>query len=88
MIKNKKNILILGLILLLIIAIIGVSYAAFSETSGWYNDYRTMVSEEYPWLVLGGVFDNGTFAGVFSFSFTGGGAYSGGSFRLVMSPSL
>ena len=59
-----------------------------SETAGWYNDYRTMVSEEYPWLVLGGVFDNGTFAGVFSFSFTGGGAYSGGSFRLVMSPSL
>ena len=67
MIKNKKNILILGLILLLIIAIIGVSYAAFSETSGWYNDYRTMVSEESPWLVRGGIYVDSTGAGVFSF---------------------
>ena len=27
-----------------------------SETSGWYNDARTMVSEEYPWLLRGGGF--------------------------------
>ena len=33
MIKNKKNILILGLILLLIIAIIGVSYAVFNYSA-------------------------------------------------------
>ena len=32
MIKNKKNILILGLVLLLIIAIIGVSCAAYTYT--------------------------------------------------------
>ena len=32
MLKNKKNILILGLVLLLIIAIIGVSYAAYTYT--------------------------------------------------------
>ena len=32
MVKNKKNILILGLVLLLIIAIIGVSYSAFRFT--------------------------------------------------------
>ncbi|HIT37189.1 MAG TPA: hypothetical protein IAB59_01750, partial [Candidatus Onthousia faecipullorum] len=25
-----------------------------SETAGWYNDYRNMVSEEYPWLLRGG----------------------------------
>ena len=32
MVKNKKNILILGLILLMVIALIGVSYAAFRFT--------------------------------------------------------
>ena len=32
MVKNKKNILILGLILLMVIAIVGVSYAAYTYT--------------------------------------------------------
>ena len=32
MVKNKKSILILGLMLLMIIAIVGVSYAAFRFT--------------------------------------------------------
>ena len=60
-----------------------------SETSGWYNDARTMVSEEYPWLLRGGGYDNTTHAGVFFFNATMylGGSYSGSSFRLVMSPS-
>ncbi|HIT37990.1 MAG TPA: hypothetical protein IAB59_05905 [Candidatus Onthousia faecipullorum] len=33
MVKNKKNILILGLVLLLIIAIVGVSYAVFNYSA-------------------------------------------------------
>ena len=56
-----------------------------SETAGWYNDYRTMVSEEYPWLVRGGRFSDGTGAGVFHFSGTSGGTYDDYSYRLVMS---
>ena len=60
-----------------------------SEASGWYNDARTMVSEEYPWLVRGGFYDSGG-AGVFYFNANSwgiGGGDDGGSFRLVMSPS-
>ena len=57
-----------------------------SETAGWYNDYRNMVSEEYPWLLHGGGFNNSTNAGVFYFNaWVLGNAGSGASFRLVMS---
>ena len=56
-----------------------------SETAGWYNDYRNMVSEEYPWLLRGGRFSHAPYAGVFHFDYTGGGTYNVYSFRLVMS---
>ena len=58
-----------------------------SETAGWYSDSRTMVSEEYPWLLRGGGYSNTTGAGVFNFNRTVslGGPYSNYSFRLVMS---
>ena len=55
-----------------------------SETAGWYNDYRTMVSEEYPWLLRGDVF-SGSGAGVFSLYRSNGSAGKYYSFRLVMS---
>ncbi len=61
-----------------------------SETSGWYSDYHTMVSETYPWLLRGGGFSSTTSAaGVFFFNgtYSLGGASSSSSFRLVMSPS-
>ena len=60
-----------------------------SETSGWYSDYHNMVNETYPWLLRGGGCGNGSGAGVFYFNFANlaGGAYTNGSFRLVMSPS-
>ena len=59
-----------------------------SETVGWYNDYHNMVSEEYPWLVHGGFFNNNTGAGVFNFvAWFFGNADSNVSFRLVISPS-
>ena len=59
-----------------------------SETSGWYSDYHTMVSETYPWLLCGGGHYDGANAGVFYFSGSAmlGGANSDNSFRLVMSP--
>ena len=60
-----------------------------SETAGWYNDYRTMVSEEYPWLLRGGGHGtSGNAAGVFCFgpiAWFLGNANGYGSFRLVMS---
>ena len=61
-----------------------------SETAGWYGDYQTMITASNPWSLRGGhCYDNSS-AGVFSFSrsYTAGGAYGDGSFRLVMSPSL
>ena len=56
-----------------------------SETAGWYNDYKNMVSEEYPWLVRGCGYSYGTNAGMFSFdrAALGGGSSVNGSFRLV-----
>ena len=58
-----------------------------SETSGWYSDYRSMVNEQYPWLLRGGGYDSNINAGVFNFYVGSGNIYTGGSFRLVMSPS-
>ena len=60
-----------------------------SETSGWYRDSHTMVSETHPWFFRGGGFNDATGAGVFYFSGTArlGGASDNASFRLVMSPS-
>ena len=59
---------------------------SLSETIGWYNDYRAMVSEEYPWMLRGGGYTNNSGAGIFHF----GAAYVIGSagidtytFRLV-----
>ena len=58
-----------------------------SETLGWYDDSRNMVSEEYPWLLRSGYFYDSTNAGVFGFSaWYLGDANSIYSFRLVMSP--
>ena len=70
---------------------LGVCYShALSETTGWYSDYQTMVTQTNPWLVRGGGYFNGIDAGVFFFnkSDLAGNASGGVSFRLVMSPSL
>ena len=68
----------------------GVCYShALSETAGWYSDYQTMVSEQYPWMLRGGYYNNDASAGVFYFYYAvlAGDANSNYSFRLVMSPS-
>ena len=60
---------------------------SLSETGGWYNDYQSMVTETYPWVVRGGSYNDDYYAGVFYF---GNASYAGSfvtyySFRLVMS---
>ena len=54
-----------------------------SETTGWYNNYRNMVSATYPWLVSGGNY--GDNSGIFGFHCTTalGGPSTDASFRLV-----
>ena len=61
-----------------------------SETGGWYNDYKTMISEQYPWMLRSGYYGDNTHAGVFHFNYTilVGEADNGFSFRLVISPNL
>ena len=61
-----------------------------SETAGWYNDAKLMVSKEYPWLLRGGSYFANYEAGIFDFHISGnnGGLYANGSFRLVMSHIL
>ncbi len=59
-----------------------------SETVGWYNDAKTMISETRIWLLRGCTSSCSTSAGVFHFSGDDGNAHTGGSFRLVISPSL
>ncbi len=63
---------------------------SLSETSGWYNDSRTMMSEESPLLMRGGFYLRDYYDGIFAFSYTNaiGGPATINSFRLVMSPSI
>ena len=62
---------------------------ALSETLGWYSDAQNFISEEYPWMLRGGHSTHAS-SGMFFVFLTGmrGNVDSGGSFRLVMSPSL
>ena len=59
---------------------------ATTETSGWYSDYAAFPKLSSPWFFRGGYYGDGSIAGVFSFSHgSGGGAYSTGSARAVLS---
>ena len=55
-----------------------------SVKSSWYNDYADFVYSSVPWFARGGSYSNGSGAGVFYFIYSGGHAYSGVSFRLVL----
>ena len=49
-----------------------------NNTSGWYSDRAFLPSDIYAWFIRGGRFNDGSYAGVFSFNFDeGGGYYSG-----------
>ena len=57
-----------------------------SETSGWYNDAKNMVSLKYPFVLRsGGSVDYFT-AGIFYFHYGNGSSSSIISFRLVLAP--
>ncbi len=55
-----------------------------SYDSSWYNDYAYFVNSSYPWFYRGGIYSNGSGAGVFFFNSSFGHAYSRISFRLVL----
>ena len=61
-----------------------------SETTEWYNDLFDLVAEENNWLANGGASSNNKTAGIYRHTATSasGSGNIGGSFRLVMSPSL
>ena len=68
---------------------LGLRLEEGNKLTEWYSDYRTMVSEIYPWLVRGGSYttDNNV-SWVFGFFANGwgiGSANTNGSFRLVIS---
>ena len=58
---------------------------ATKETKGWNNDYAIFVSSSLPWFRRGGYYNDGSDAGVFSFSNGNGDANSRYSFRVVLS---
>ena len=51
----------------------------------WNNDYAYFAYSSTPWFGRGGEYNYGSGAGVFCFSYYDGGAYSDGSFRVVLS---
>ena len=65
----------------------GVCYGhALSETSGWYGDYHNYLTVAHPWSRRGSDYDDGTYAGMFTFAITRGGPDVWDSFRLVLAP--
>ena len=53
-------------------------------TTSWYSDYSFFPGSSIPFFERGGGCDNGSSAGVFYFSYNGGGGYSSNSFRPVL----
>ena len=61
--------------------------ATFGKTwgGGWYSDNAYFPHSSYPWFSRGGSYVDGTYAGVFNFDVSYGGAYSDISARAVLS---
>ncbi len=57
---------------------------ATAETKGWNGDSALFVYSGNPWFVRGGGYNSTSSAGVFSFYYSGGGADSYFSFRVVL----
>ena len=51
---------------------------------GWYSDYAGSPYSDYPWFLRGGIYFNGSVAGVFSFYVGNGGNYDSGSSRAAL----
>ena len=56
-----------------------------SSGYSWNNDYAYFVYSSYPWFYRGGYYRDGSGAGVFGFNGVDGRAYSGNSWRVVLS---
>ena len=58
---------------------------SLSEATGWYQDYYTMINNNYPWFVHSGHYGDNNGAGLFYYSYAGvkGEIGINGSFRLV-----
>ena len=52
--------------------------------NAWWSDYSYSIYSSYPWVVRGGLYNSGSYAGVFSFYFDSGWGYTRGSFRSVL----
>ena len=52
--------------------------------NAWWSDYSYNIYSSYPWVVRGGLYNSGSYAGVFSFYLDSGWGYTRGSFRSVL----
>ena len=55
-----------------------------SSSASWYSDGSNFPYSNFPFFSRGGNCDNGSLAGLFIFNRSNGSAYSGGSFRVVL----
>ena len=53
-------------------------------TTSWYSDYSDFPYTDWPFFYRGGLYNDGSLAGVFYFGSDNGGGYSGRSFRPVL----
>ena len=58
---------------------------ATGETAGWYSDTANFVGSSYPWFKRGGLYNNGDYAGVFSFYYYTGEGNTNNGFRVALS---
>ena len=62
----------------------GITGDATTETSGWNDDYADFVNSNYPFFERGGVYSDGSSAGVFFFIGYNGSSYGNFSFRVSL----
>ena len=56
-----------------------------SNAGGWYSDYARFPNSSYSWFNRGGNYGYGSYAGVFNFYYSNGGAHNSDSARAVVS---
>ena len=54
--------------------------------SSWYNNNSDFIGSTYSWFGRGGQYSYGILAGIFCFERATGGTYTGGGFRIVLTP--
>ena len=59
--------------------------AKSSGGNAWYIDSNISVYSPYPWGIRGGLYNDGTYAGLFNFYSSHGGSVNSNSFRVVLS---